>query len=145
MGQPSEDIELISQTGQRDSDALLQTTNPFPETLHNARCTFIRQSCSTMHETNNHLPLLWSIVIMEVKLSLCQILNSPPVQSKAVPGKTGSKTMVTNARWMGALSCAKLPVSITIPTPSISSPAATFLCPHMVAENMETWSLGTLS
>lgn len=37
VGQPSEDTELISQTEQRDSDALLQTTNPFPETLHNAQ------------------------------------------------------------------------------------------------------------
>lgn len=53
--------------------------------------------------------------------------------------------MVTNARRVGALCAAKLPVSITIPTPSISSPAATLLCPHMVAENMQTCSLGTLS
>lgn len=83
------DTELISQTEQRDSDALLQTTNPFPETLHNAQWTSIRQSCSTMHATNSHLPRLCPIVITEVKPSLCQILTSPPVQSKAVPGKWG--------------------------------------------------------
>lgn len=63
VGQPSEDTELISQTEQWDSDALLQTTNPFPETLHNAQWTCIRQSCTTMHNTNGHLPRLWPIVI----------------------------------------------------------------------------------
>lgn len=42
--------------------------------------------------------------------------------------------MVSKAKWTAALRSAKLPVSITIPAPSIFSPAATFLCSHMVAE-----------
>lgn len=41
----------------------------------------------TMHDTNSRLPRLWPIVIAEVKPSLCQILTSWPVQSKAVPAE----------------------------------------------------------
>lgn len=67
LGQPGEETELISQTEQQDTHALLQTTNPFPETLHNAQRTSIRQSSSTMHDINSHLPCLRPIVITEVK------------------------------------------------------------------------------
>lgn len=87
VGQSSEDTELIRQTEQQGSVALLQTTNPFPEAQHNARWTSIRQSFLTMHDSNRHLPCLWPIVMIEAKPSPCQILTSLPVQSKAVPEK----------------------------------------------------------
>lgn len=117
VGEPSEGIELISQTKQWDLDALFQTTNPIPETLHNAQWTSIKPSCSTMRHTNSYLPHLRPIVSMEVK-SLP--MPNPYLKTSSIKGcarKTGSKTMVTNARWMGAPTAAKLLVSITIPTP----------------------------
>lgn len=144
-GQPSEDTELIRQSEQWESDALLQTTNPFPETMHNAQWTCIRQSFSTMHDTNSHPPTSVAYCYHGAKT---HPMPNPHLTASSIKGsarKTESETMVTNARWKGALSCAKLPVSITIPTPSISSSAAIFLCPHMAAENMQTCSLGTLS
>lgn len=79
----------------------LQTTNPFPETSHNASRASIRQSRPTMHDTNSHLPGLPPIVIREVKPSQCQILTSPPVQSNAVPGKQRAKQWrLMPGRWV---------------------------------------------
>lgn len=125
-GQPSEDTQLISQTEQRDTDALLQTTNPFPETLHNAQRTSIRQSCSTMHNTNSHLP---PFVVYCYQGGKTLPMPNPHLTASSIKGcarKMGRKTMVTNARWTGAVSSAKLPVSIIVPTPSIF-----FTCCHL--------------
>lgn len=82
--------------------------------------------------------------------SLSKTLTTPNpyLTASSIKGNAremGRETIVTNARWMGALRSAKVPVSITIGSPSISSPAATFLCPHSVAECIQTCSLGTLS
>lgn len=121
VGQPSEDTELISQTEQRDSDALLQTTNPFPETSHNAQWTSIRQSRSTMHNSNSHLPRLWPIVIMEVKPLPKRNPNLTASSIKDCARKTGSETMVTNARWKGAWA---------VPSYLCPSPSLPHLSPH---------------
>lgn len=89
--------------------------------------------CTTQTATSPHL---CSIVTREVKPSSCQILTSPPVQSKAVPGKQGTRQwqLMPVGRRLLALP------SYLCPSPCrphlSSSPAATFLCPHMVAENM---------
>lgn len=94
MGQPSE-----------DSDALLQTANPFPEAPHNEQRTSIRQSCSTMHDTNSHPPSH-----PPRSVAYCYHggktlpMPNPHLTASSIKGcarKTGSETMVTNARWKG--------------------------------------------
>lgn len=78
----------------------------------------------------------WPIVAVEVeKPSPCQILTSPPVQSEAVPGKQGRRQwwLMPSGRWLWALAGYLRPSRCSCHLSP--SPAATFHCPHVVAEN----------
>lgn len=85
----------------------------------------------------------WPIVAREVeKPSSCQILTSPPVQSEAAPGKQGGRQwwLMPSGRWLWELAGYLRPSRCSYHLSP--SPAATFHCPHVVAENGRSCSPG---
>lgn len=118
MGQTSKDTELISQPAM-GLRCPFTNQDPFPRTLHNGQRISIRRSLSTMQNTNSHLHPFVAYCYREGKTLP---MPNPHLTASSIKGcarKTERKTMVANARWTAAVSSAKLPVSITMLTPSI--------------------------
>lgn len=106
---------------------------------------YITQYCSTMDNTNHHLPILQAYCCCGGKTLPLPNPHLSASSIKSFARKTGDETMVSNARWMVALRSAKLPVSATIPYP-----IHLLTCCHLSlstcgGRNMQTCSLGPFS
>lgn len=138
VGQPSTNNELISRDEQRD----LNSQRKKKKSIFSRNITMHSKPPLDNHDPQCRLkmdtsPCCWPIVTGG-KPSVCQTLTSPPVQSKAAPAKQGGRQWwrKPSGRWLWGLASYLCPSLCSCHLSS--SPAATFLCPHVVAENMQS-------